>query len=109
MFKQKENFIGLCLKGRVLLDEIDDYVEKWHKSAPNQSLHDFLGMTWDEYSLWVADNDILPYIVTAHKENEKIEDLLENFYYHLPMAARAPNQKQAKILMSWLKAKGKLD
>lgn len=102
-------FIELCIVGKVLMDEIDDFISEWHKLKPETPLHEFLGMTWEEYSMWVGDDEILPYIVTAHKDGLKLEDLLEQDYYNFPLAARAGDPFTAKTLMQWLKSHGKLD
>ena len=38
-----------------LQDEIDDFVEKWHEDEnATQELHEYLGMSWEEYSVWAA-------------------------------------------------------
>lgn len=34
--------------------EIDDRIEEWHASDSDVPLHVFLGMTWEEYSLFVS-------------------------------------------------------
>lgn len=109
MSKASSDFVRLCMNGEVLLEEIDNFVEDWHENPCGVPLHDYLGMTWEEYSLWVADNDILPYIITAHRDRVDINSLLEKYYYALPMAARAENSGKAKLLMKWLKERGKLD
>lgn len=30
-----------------------DLIDKWHDTDQSQPLHEFLGMTWDEYAAWV--------------------------------------------------------
>ncbi len=62
------NFIEDCISGDALLSEIDDYIDKWHDGNSKLPLHDFLGMTLKEYTAFVADEEILPLIVTAHRE-----------------------------------------
>lgn len=39
--------------------QLEDLVDKWHDSDTKMSLHEFLGMTEEEYSVWV-EFDILP-------------------------------------------------
>jgi len=67
------NFIALCLQGKTLPTEIDDYIDSWHENDSSKPLHDFLGMTWKEYSLWVSNPDFLSHIITAHKEKTAIK------------------------------------
>jgi hypothetical protein len=40
-------------------EELDDLVDKWHDSDTKVSLHEYLGMSREEYSVWV-EFDILP-------------------------------------------------
>ena len=56
------NFIKKCVTGDALLDDIDDYIDDWHRDGGGLSLYDFLGMTRNEYSLWVQDPSCLPFI-----------------------------------------------
>lgn len=42
------------------MSKIDDLVHEWHTSPDdNGELHEYLGMTWEEYGLW-AEKCILP-------------------------------------------------
>ncbi|OQW90641.1 MAG: hypothetical protein BWK79_19285 [Beggiatoa sp. IS2] len=104
---KKNNFIDLCLSGDVLLEEIDEWIDEWHDSPQKQELHDFLGMNWAEYSSWVSMPEILPFIVTAHKENKNFIDLLEEIQ-SLPIAARADAKLEVNKLVEWLKAQNML-
>lgn len=61
------NFIEKCLTREVAPEEIDDFIDLWHENPGAQSLHEFLGMTRDEYALWVADSAALPAILNSRK------------------------------------------
>lgn len=102
------NFIQQCLAGNVLSDEIDDFVEQWHEGIEGQdmALHDYLGMTWSEYTLWSTKPSVLPFILKAHKNNTSL-DLAQN-YEELAMVARASNAQEAHKMEAWLKSIGKL-
>jgi hypothetical protein len=99
------SFIEKCVLGEVLLEEIDDFVERWHSGHSELPLHSFLGMTRSEYSLWVADPAVLPFIVTAHKTDQDVGKVLDRVR-ELPMAARADGPEKAKKLLAWLKREG---
>lgn len=103
----KSNFIELCVRGEVLLGEIDDYVDNWHEGSSGQDLHEFLGMKEDEYALWMRDASVLPFIVTAHAKNRSLSEVLEE-YNGLPITTRS-NQGNAEKLLDWLQQLGKLD
>lgn len=61
------NFIEKCLARQASLEDIDDFIDQWHDNPGKQALHDFLGMTRDEYASWIADASVLPAIVKTHK------------------------------------------
>lgn len=103
-----DSFIEKCLRGEVLMEKIDDFVNEWHEGKSDIELHNFLGMTWEEYSLWVADPAILPFIVIAHKANCDLRAILEDLET-LPLATRAENPQKAIALMKCLKKMGTLD
>jgi hypothetical protein len=62
------NFMERLVAGDVYADDIDDWVDNWHlieKSVPAQvcqPLHEFLGMTTEEYARWVTNPDVLQQI-----------------------------------------------
>lgn len=45
-------FMELFKAGKVMEEEIDDYVDLWHESETQLSLPDFLGMTEEQYQVW---------------------------------------------------------
>ena len=38
--------------GRRPGEPIDDAIDRWHNGASKAPLHEFLGMTWEEYARW---------------------------------------------------------
>jgi len=101
--KNQDNFIESCISGLVLLEEIDDWIDKWHDNSQGMELHEYLGMNWEEYSSWISMPEILPFIVTAHKDNKKVITLLKEIE-SLPIAARSGNRQKAKELVKWLES-----
>jgi hypothetical protein len=61
------NFIEKCLAREATPEDIDDYIDQWHDNPGNLALHEFLGMTRDEYAGWIADAAILPIIINARQ------------------------------------------
>lgn len=48
------NFVELYLKGSVPACDIDKFVEAWHEwEVTDLDLHEYLGLSWDEYTEWV--------------------------------------------------------
>lgn len=102
------DFISLCLRGQVLLDEIDDFVDEWHENDHEETLCQFLGMTDREYTLWLSDAEVLPYILRARKENRDVGELIQELEA-LPLAARSDGLNLAPRLLEWLKSEGHWD
>lgn len=99
------NFVTNCLSGAALLDDIDDFVDAWHETNGKVPLYEYLGMSKTEYALWVADPDVLPFVISARREGRDVGELLDEFNA-LPLAARADSPETAKQLMHWLKREG---
>lgn len=99
------DFVTKCLMGEALLEDIDDYVDDWHDSDSDLSIHDFLGMTHREYSLWVQDPSCLPQIVIAHRQHKEMTEIPRG-HGPLPIAARSENHGVQDDLLNWLKDKG---
>lgn len=85
MFKARDNalnreqptYMEQLLRGEVQLPDIDDFVDVWHdapgdsKSA-SQGLEEFLGMSGDEYQLWVERPESLRFIAAAHRQSKHV-------------------------------------
>ena len=63
-------FIERYLAREARPEEIDDYVDVWHKTPQGLELHEFLGMSKEEYGLWLRNPDALSEIARARKERE---------------------------------------
>lgn len=99
------DFISDVINADAILDEIDDYVEKWHDTDTDISIYEFLGMTEEEYLLWVENDFYLKYIVSAHEQNKSISDILEEVYSK-KLVARSSSPEEGKKIYAWLKEKG---
>jgi len=68
MSNVRRPFIDLCLEGKVLPADVDDFVDEWHRNPGGLPLYGYLGMNKAEYSLWARDPDALAYIIEARRE-----------------------------------------
>lgn len=57
------NFIQKCISGEARYQEIDDFIEAWHKSNTDLPIYEFLGMTSKEYEMWMKNSDSLSSII----------------------------------------------
>jgi hypothetical protein len=61
-----KTFLELVLAGDAHRDDIEDFVDRWHDGEASCSLAVFLGMSDDEYALWVEKPSSLDLIIQAH-------------------------------------------
>ena len=98
-------FLQLALRGEVMSDEIDDFVEAWHKSSPTDELSDFLGMTREEYSLWVSHPDYIDLIIAARRNKRPLAEAVnDNLKSSERLAARADDSRKLLALKRWIEA-----
>jgi len=77
------NFMERCLSGEAVADEIEKYEEAWHagKCGKGMELHEFLGMSWDEYAIWATKPSILPVIIRSRKIGISLDEVLNQERY----------------------------
>lgn len=102
------NFVELCLEGNVLEEEIERFVEDWHegRDGADMELHEYLGMSWEEYQLWATTPSVLPFVLTARKRGTSLDHELTQDRY--AMAARAGSVAEASKVEAWLRSVGKI-
>lgn len=61
-----ETFMGHHVAGRDPGD-LDDWVERWHVSDSPLELHQFLGMTWEEYGNLILSHACLEHIIATRR------------------------------------------
>lgn len=99
----ENTFLGLCLNGDVIAQEIDDFVGAWHSSEDgNVELWEFLGFTEQEYRAWVKDPDVIFAIIDARRRGLKLEEVLAA-NSELRAAARAQSGDDAEDVLDWLR------
>ena len=104
--RHEQPFLQLAARGEVLLDEIDDFIGAWHRDQPAISLVAYLGMTDDEYALWIVEPDMLPHIVRARHLGEPLPEVINDNYSELRIAARSADAALAARLGRWLQQRG---
>lgn len=56
----ENTFMYQYLTGSMPIETIDDFIDEWHKGNPDgQKLHEFLGMTEEQYSIWIKTGKIV--------------------------------------------------
>lgn len=109
----RRTYMDLLLSGEALREDIDDFVADWHEAPESsaggqQSLADFLGMTWDEYRLWVEHPESLRFIAAAHNAKQPVATVLSTLD-RTGVAARTSEQGEAHKLLHWLIDHGRVE
>lgn len=104
--KIRKTFIDLCLEGDADLTEIDDYVEAWHNSDEDIEIHTFLGMTLEEYFLWVENPNAIRMILFAKRYDFDIDAIGDQT--DCQFAARSDAPKEIIEVIEWLKEMGRI-
>ena len=68
-------FLEMVLSGGAQPEDIDDFVDRWHEDSDSRTLSESLGMSDDEYALWVEKSDALGLIIEARTAGMRLERL----------------------------------
>jgi hypothetical protein len=104
------SFFDLYCHGEATADETDDYVSRWHRNpepaAKDLPLHDYLGLTREEYEVLLYDPDALPQILAARESQRPLAGLMVARLRELTAANRPENGTTIVLLTNWLTAQG---
>jgi hypothetical protein len=103
-----ERFIDLVLDGRALWTDIDDYVDDWHESDSEAPLHEYLGLSWDEYSLWVEQPHSLRLIIAAREREKPVLEMIDQVDEYALAARGGMSDADARAVRKWLRDTGRL-
>jgi len=104
----RRTFIERCLAGEADLEDIDDAVDSWHESDGTEPISAFLGMTADEYAVWVERPSSLGYIIYARRHHVPLARALY-LQSKERLAARSGSADEARALLEWLRKTGRLE
>ena len=100
----KSNFINQVLSGDEFIDRIHDYVDRWHDGPGKVPIHEFLGLSFEEYSWWVSDEKALPRILIMRQHDVDVSGDTWGELHQLAARAQQPQDRQR--LKEWLCEKG---
>ena len=98
-------FFSLYSEGLVRADQIDDYVGAWHDSGDEETrpLSEYLGMTSEQYGVWVITPRALSAILAARRANRPLREFVAPFLEKLHATG---DPRDASVLFAmghWLK------
>ena len=53
--RDAETFFDLYMAGKASVDDLDDFLVRWHQSPGDQSVSEYLGLTEEQYFAWCDD------------------------------------------------------
>ncbi|WP_155591868.1 hypothetical protein [Lysinibacillus cavernae] len=104
----KNKFIDACLTGDVLLEDIEDYIDEWHESDSDEEIYEFLGMSLEEYGLYVENDYILKTIIHCREKNIPIHEFINQSSAE-KLVARSSSPEESTAIKEWLRRKNKLN
>jgi hypothetical protein len=90
------------------LTRIDDEIDAWHEAETAIPLHEWLGLTPDEYQLYVEKPASIRIILAARHHNRSLKELLAAKDAISLVVARGASAAEMTELKKWLKATGRL-
>lgn len=105
-------FVAAVLAGDAFVTDVDDWVDEWHE-APDDSeagaleLHEYLGLSWEEYRLFVERPESLRFTLAARRAQRPVEEVLRAVR-SAGAAARSDEPGQAEAVLSWLIKTGRV-
>jgi hypothetical protein len=109
MSNRRPTFMELVVSGGAFLDDVDDFIDAWTREHTTESLAEYLGMTQEEYGLWVEQAASLRFIVEARRRGGDLPpyDAIAQAARD-PVAMRAANAREAKVVLEWLEETGRI-
>lgn len=66
-------FIDAVLAGDAVLSDLDDWVGRWHDSDSDLKLHEWLGLTGEEYARLGAGDHHLAVVLHARRDGTVVQ------------------------------------
>ena len=94
--RPRRPFVDAVLAGDELPWAIDSWIARWHEEGGHGvELHDWLGLTWEEYSVLGRGDDALGAVLYARKRQVTLDEALTWFARDVPVAARGSGNPHA--------------
>ncbi|WP_294275799.1 hypothetical protein [uncultured Sphingomonas sp.] len=99
------SFMDLVIQGRKNPEDINEFISFWHRSDVPEDLHEFLGLSWDEYTLLGSDSTAINRILFARRFGiPLIQAVNDNQAAEFQMAARSSDFSRFDSLKRWIDA-----
>ena len=102
-------FFDLFMEGQVTRENADDFIDAWHDAGQDEQrpLTEFLGMTEEEYAVWMMDRRTLPELAAARRPGgPSLTTLMADRVRRMRSANDPADRTSLFSLGHWLKARG---
>lgn len=105
----RATFMDALLAGDALPQDADDWVDAWHDSGDEAgALHEYLGMSWEEYQLFVERPESLRFTLAARRAHAPLQKVLASAQA-TGAAARTAEAEHAESVLKWLIETGRAE
>jgi hypothetical protein len=109
---RSSTFVDDVLAGKATAADIHDYIAAWHDAPDGSSeakveLHDYLGLTWNEYQLWGEHPESIRFTMAARRAQVPLETVLAEAKT-VGVAARSTEGSDAVHVLQWLIDRGRV-
>jgi hypothetical protein len=97
------SFFDLYSQGQLSEDAIDDFVGAWHGSGDGYGvpLSEFLGLTEDEYGVWVMDARALPVIRASRSQHQPLHEAVTRYLDEMRNRTNPQDRSAIWALSHW--------
>ena len=103
------SFFDLYRRGEATAEQIDDFVSRWHDDlepwSKGMPLHEYLGLTREEYEVLLYDAEALPQILAGRKLRRPLAEIMAARVRDLAAANRPEDRTTIALLGNWLAAR----
>ncbi len=102
-------FFELFMDGEATREDADEIIDAWHDSGDDEQrpLTEFLGMTEEEYGVWMTDTRTLPELALARRPGgPSLTTLMADRVRRMRAAKEPADRTSLFSLGHWLKARG---
>jgi len=97
------SFFDLYADGQRSEEAIDDFVGVWHESEDgfHLPLSAFLGLTEDEYAVWVMDARALPVILASRRLHQPLREAVSRYLDDMRKRSNPQDRNAIWALSNW--------
>jgi hypothetical protein len=104
IIQKAPTFFALYDAGQATAEAIHDFIGAWHETGVEEErpLSEYLGMTVEEFGVWVITPRALPAILAARRANRPLREFVAPFFESLRSAGDPEDKPVLHAMRYWL-------